>query len=288
MRFFFILLCGLMLTHFPLTAGEHTLSTQISYHSDQNSATGYGLIYQYQLIENFEFEVKYQQSGDLKIISNDKILYGDYSSFSSGINFTKLHHQDLTLKLGLGINLISSSSNNLLVEKDAVAAYFQIAASYQVTNNLSLTFGQSSQFNQNALGTNHSLFFSLNWLFSSGTKSYFKPHTNKGEIQSTSKNTLTTQVIVQPKPDIILQETPGKKRVSTPLWYVQIGAYQDSGNAYQKIRILHDTHSVTFNILLHKEFYRVLSPPFKTKKAAIQHLLHLENSFSIQGFVNKI
>jgi cell division septation protein DedD len=285
MRFFFILLCGLMLTHFPLTAGEHTLSSQISYHSEQNSATGYGLIYQYQLLENFEFEVKYQQSGDLKIISNDKILYGDYSSFSSGINFTKLHHQDLTLKLGLGINLISSSSNNLLVEKDAVAAYFQIAASYQVTNNLSLTFGQSSHFNQNALGTNHSLFFSLNWLFSSNTSSYSKPSTNKDR---TSAKTRVASVVVQPKTILATPKTSEVHIATMPMWYVQIGAYQQLENAHQKLVFLNNKSPVSFRILLHKDFYRVLSQPFSSKTAALEHLLYLESNFSIKGFVNKI
>ena len=176
------------------------------------------------------------------------------------------------------------------MEKEAISPYFQIAASYKVTNNLSLTFGQSSQFNQNALGTNHSLFFSLNWLFSSnsGTKYYLKPYIKKDGIQSTTKNTLATQVIVQPKTVIIFQETSDKKLASTPLWYVQVGAYQHSANAHQQILLLHDNHSITFNLLLHNKLYRVLSPPFLSKTAALNYLLFLENSFSIQGFVNKI
>lgn len=288
MRFLSVLFSGLILSHFPVIAGQHTLSSQISYHSEQDSSAGYGLIYHYQLLENFEFEAKYQQSGDLKIISNDKILYGDYNSFSSGINFTKLHHQDLTLKFGLGINLVSSSSNPLLVEKNAIAPYLQIAASYKVTENLSLTFGQSSRFNQDALGTNHSLFFSLNWLFSSNTSSYSKPRTNKDKISAIPSKTIVAPVIVLPK-KISTPPQPSDVDIAiTPMWYVQIGAYGILENAHQKIRLLNQNSSVAFSVLLHNDFYRVLSQPFSTKTAALEHLLYLQNSTDIQGFVNKI
>ncbi len=287
MRFLSVLFCGLILSHFPIIAGQHTLSPQISYHSEQDSSAGYGLIYQYQLLENFEFEAKYQQSGDLKIVSNDKILYGEYNSFSSGINFTKLHHQDLTLKFGLGIDLVTSSANHLLVEQNSIAPYFQIAASYKFTNNLSLTFGQSSQFNQDALDTNHSLFLSLNWLFSSNTGSYSKAGTNKDKISVIPNKTLVAPVIVQPIP-VLTKPHPSETLTSTaPIWHVQVGAYQQIENAYQKTTLLNKNSSVAFRVLLHDELYRVLSQPFPTEKAALKHLFYLENSMNIQGFVNK-
>jgi len=287
MRFLSVLFCGLFLTHLPVIAGQHTLSPQISYHSEQDSSAGYGLIYQYQLLENFEFEAKYQQSGDLKIINNDRIFYGEYDSFSSGINFTKLHHQDLTLKFGLGINLVSSSSNHLLVETNAIAPYLQIAASYKFTDKLSLTFGQSSRFNQDALDTNHSLFLSFNWLFSSNTESNSRRNANKDKISIIPKKTLIAPVIVQPKR--LLPPQPSEAHTATaPMWYVQVGAYQRIENASQKIIVLNKNSSVAFRVLLHNKLYRVLSQPFPTKTAALQHLSYLKNSLSIQGFVNKI
>jgi len=288
MRFLSVLFWGLFLTHLPVIAGQHTLSPQISYHSEQDASAGYGLIYQYQLLENFEFEAKYQQSGDLKIISNDKILHGEYDSFSSGINFTKLHHQYLTLKFGLGINLVSSSSNHLLVETNAIAPYLQIAASYKFTDNLSLTFGQSSRFNQDALDTNHSLFLSLNWLFSSNTGSNSRPSGNKDKISIIPNKTLVAPVIVQPK-RVLTPPQPSEAHTATaPMWYVQVGAYQRIENASQKITVLNINSSVAFRVLLHNKLYRVLSQPFPTKTAALQHLFYLQNSLSIQGFVNKI
>lgn len=287
MRFFFIFLL-LLSFHLPLIASEHTVSSQISYNSEQSSASGYGLIYQYQLIENFEFEAKYQQSGALKIISDDNIIYGDYNSFSSGINFTKLHHQNLTLKLGLGASLISSSSNSLLIEQDAISPYFQIAASYKVSDNLSFTFGHSSQFNQAALGTNHSLFISLNWLFSSNTSSYSQSPIPKAETPKITNNKLAVPVIVQPKRLSILSTPAEQHTPAAPRWYVQIGAYQQADNAHHKILLLQKKSSVTFSVLLHNDLYRVLSQSFSTKTAALDYLLYLTNSFNIQGFVNNI
>lgn len=285
MKFHPVLFFGLTLAHFSLLAGEHTISSLIGYHSEQDSSAGYGFIYQYKLLENVEFEAKYQQSGDLKIISDDQIVLGDYDSFSSGINFTKLHHKNLTLKLGLGVNLISSSSNHLLVEKEAIAPYLQIAASYKVTNNLSFTLGQSSQFNNHALGTNHSLFLSLNWLFSSATKPYSKPQISNAILPRITNNTFTKPTIVQPKATTIAVY---KNPATTPMWYVQFGAYQQQENALQEIELLHEKHSLTFKVLLHNQLYRVLSQPFSTKTAALEHLLYLQNSLGISGFVNKI
>ena len=288
MRFLSVLFWGLFLTHLPVIAGQHTLSPQISYHSKQESSSGYGLIYQYQLLESFEFEANYQQSGDLKIISNDQILYGEYKSFSSGVNFTKLHHKDLTLKFGLGINLVSSSSNQLLVETNAIAPYLQIAASYQFTDNLSLTFGQSSRFNQDALDTNHSIFLSFNWLFTSNTRSYSKLRTNKDKISAIKDKAIVAAVIVQPKKISTTPLHTEAHNVTSPMWYVQVGAYQRIENAHQKTVVLNKHSSVVFRVLLHNELFRVLSKPFPSKTAAVQHLLYLENSLNIQGFVNKI
>jgi len=288
MRFLSVLFCGLIFFHLPLVAGEHTVSSQISYHSEQESSSGYGFIYQYKLLENFEFEAKYQQSGDLKVINDENIFYGNYDSFSSGINFTKLHHQLLTLKLGLGINVISSSSHRLLVENNAIAPYFQIAASYQVMNNLSLTIGHSSQFNQNYLGTNHSLFFSLNWIFSSNTKSYTKLRTNKDKQISIKDRTLAVPVIDQAN---IISSAPVHSKILTPsksMWYVQIGAYQQADNAHKKTLLLKEKYSVAFSVLLHNQYYRVISQSFSTKTAALEYSLYLKNNCSIHGFVNKI
>ncbi|NQZ21286.1 MAG: SPOR domain-containing protein [Colwellia sp.] len=287
MRFFFVFLF-ILFFHLPLTAGEHTVSTQISYNSEQSSASGYGLIYQYQLIESFEFEAKYLQSGDLQIINDDKIIDGDYHSFSSGINFTKLHHQNLTVKLGFGASLISSSSNNLLIDQDGIYPYFQIAASYKVTDNLSLTFGHSSQFNQAALGTNHSLFISLNWLFSSNARSYSKSLIQKNAIVSITNNKLAVAVIVQPKIISRLSESSKVHARAVSMWYVQIGAYQQADNAHHKALLLKNNHSLTFSVSFHNELYRVLSQTFSTKNAALEYLLYLENSFNIQGLVKKI
>jgi hypothetical protein len=287
MRFFSVLLYGLVLSQFPSIAGQHTLSSQISYHSEQDSSAGYGLIYQYKFLENFEFEAQYQQSGDLKIINDDKIFYGDYNSFSSGINFTKLHNQDLTLKFGLGLNLVSSSSNNLLVDKNAIAPYLQIAASYNINDNLSFTFGQSSRFNQDALGTNHSLFFSFNWLFSSNIISYPKPRNNNDKVSSITSEVRLLPVIVKPQKVSIPPQSSELNPVNIPMWYVQVGAYQRLENAHQRIILLNKNSAVAFRVLLHNKLYRVLSQPFSTKKMALEHLLNLDNNHSIQGFVNK-
>jgi len=291
MRIYLILLFSSLLFPFNSNATEHTISVQINNHSSQEESLGYGVIYQYKFVENFEFEAKYNQSGDLKIVEQERTLLGDYSAFSSGINFIKPHQQNLSIKLGFGVNVITASSSLLLVEENTVAPYFQIAAKYKFTDQLSLTLGHSSQFNNDALGTNHSLFLSFNWLFSQDSN---------GFSSQTLKTKQNAPVLTPLKnKHAILQQSSSKEEqnIERPIiaprplasaWYVQLGAYQKKENAQKKQMALKESYPLTLTTTFHNKFYRLLSQPFVSKELAQQHLLYLQEKFDLSGYVNKI
>jgi hypothetical protein len=280
MRTLFILLSSVLLNPIQAFSTEHTVASQINYNSEQDANVGYGIFYQYTFFENIEFEAKYNESGDLKVNSDEKIILGEYSSFSSGINFIKQRNPKLSLKVGLGINTVTSSSNNSLIEQNSIAPYFQISANYKVTERLSLTLGQTSLFHNDVIGTNHSLFISVNWLFGKKTKiSSIKSVDVLLPLdvtrQSVPVKTPSTSTITVKPPQYI------------PQWYVQIGAYQKHINAQHMNSTLLEKHSLVLSIQLHNALYRLLSQSFSDKKSAEEYLNSLQKQFQITGFVNK-
>ncbi|MFT5296140.1 MAG: hypothetical protein ACI9YH_002159 [Colwellia sp.] len=281
MRTLIILLSSVLLNPIQAFSTEHTVASQINFNSEQDANVGYGILYQYTFSENIEFEAKYNQSGDLKVISDEKIILGEYSSFSSGINFIKQRSPKLSLKVGLGLNTVTSSSNNYLIEQNSIAPYFQISANYKVTERLSLTLGQTTLFHNDVIGTNHSLFISVNWVF--GTK------TTSSLIKTVDVIPLPLEVIPQsvpvktPSSSIVIEKQPQY----VPQWYVQIGAYQKHINAQHMNSILLEKHSLVLSIQLHNELYRLLSHSFSDNKSAEEYLNTLQTRFQISGFINK-
>lgn len=280
MRNFSILLLSVLFNPFLVFATEHTVASQINYNSEQDVNVGYGIIYQYKFLENVEFEAKYNRSGDLKVVSDEKIIFGEYSSFSSGINFIKQRSPELSIKVGLGLNTVTTSSNISLIERNSIAPYFQISANYKVTERLSLTLGQTSLFHNDAIGTNHSLFMSVNWLFGTGT--------NTSSIKTIDVMLPLAVIpksvhVTTPPTNIIIEKSPQY----IPQWYVQIGAYQKYINAQHMNSFLLEKHSLVTSIQLHKALYRLLSHSFSDKKSAEEYLDELQERFQITGFVNK-
>ena len=277
MRTLSIFLLTLIFIPFQAFATVHTIASQINYNSEQDANVGYGIFYQYQFFDSVEFEAKYNQSGDLKVIKDENIIFGDYQSFSSGLNFIKQRTPKLSLKVGLGINTVTSSSNHSLIEKNSIAPYFQISANYKVTDTLSFTLGQTSLFHDDNIGTNHSLFLSMNWLFTS--------QTNTPSIQTTevfSPLPVIPKLVPVKKASII--ETPPQY---IPQWYVQIGAYQKYINAEKMNSNLRDKYSLVLSVELHNSLYRLLTHSFPDKKSAEDYLDVLQARFQISGFVNK-
>jgi hypothetical protein len=278
MRLVSLLFCCLFLNTAQTFAAEHSLASQMSYHADQDAHLGYGVFYQYKFLENFEFEAKYSESGDLKVFDDKNTLSGDFGSLSLGINFIKQRNQDLSLKFGFGLNLVTASSNHILIETNALAPYFQISANYKLTNQLSVNLGQTSQFHQDNIGTNHSLFISVNWLFGQHPADIpFKKVTTKRSVRD-----------VKHLPQLALNDlkinTTAKPRT---LWYVQIGAYQQQKNADQKSSVLQASHALALTTKLHKGLFRIVSQPFSDRKSAEEYLIYLKYHYDINGFINK-
>ena len=280
MRTLSFFLVPFIVAPFQAFSSEHTIAPQINYNSEQDANVGYGIFYQYQFFDSVEFEAKYNQSGDLKVIKDENIIFGDYQSFSSGLNFIKQRTPKLSLKVGLGINTVTSSSNHSLIEKNSIAPYFQISVNYKLTDQLSLTLGQTSLFHDDDIGTNHSLFLSINWLFVSETNT---PSIKTAEVFSPLP--VTPKLVPVKKSSITsIIETPPQY---IPQWYVQIGAYQKYINAEKMNSNLREKYSLVLSVEFHNSLYRLLTHSFPDKKSAEDYLDVLQARFQISGFVNK-
>lgn len=280
MRTLSILLLLVLFNPFHVCATEHTVGSQTNYNSKQDDNLGYGIFYQYKIFENIEFEAKYSQSGDLKVVSDEKIILGKYSSFSSGINFIKQRTPKLSLKVGLGINSVTSSSNSILIEENSISPYFQILTNYKVNESLSLTLGHTTLFHNNAIDTHHSLFISVNWLFGATVNTSLIKSANV--VRPLAAISILNP-IKTPATSNIIEETPQY----IPQWYVQIGAYQKYINAQHMNSVMLKNHSLVLSIQLHNKLYRVLSHSFSDKQNAEEYLDYLQANFEIKGFVNK-
>jgi len=280
MRTLSTLLLLVFFNPFHVCATEHTVGSQTNYNSKQDDNLGYGIFYQYKILENIEFEAKYSQSGNLKVVSDEKIILGKYSSFSTGINFMKQRTPKLSLKVGLGINSVTSSSNNFLLEENSISPYFQILTNYKMNESLSLTLGHKTLFHNDAIDTNHSLFISVNWLF--GAKA-ITSLVKSADVVRPLAVIPTLTPIETPANNNIIKKTPQY----IPQWYVQIGAYQNFINAQHMNSVLLKNHSLVLTIQLHNKLYRVLSHSFSDKQNAEEYLDYLQAHFKIKGFVNK-
>ena len=280
MRTLSTLLLLVLFNPFHVCATEHTVGSQTNYNAEQDANIGYVIFYQYKFLENIELEFKYSQSGELKVVADEKLIFGDYHSFSSGINFIKQRSPKLSLKVGFGLNTVTSSSNNSLVEENSIAPYFQILTNYKMNESLSLTLGHNTLFHNDAIDTNHSLFISVNWLFGATVNRSLIKFADV--VRPIAVNPIFTP-IKTPSTSNIIEITPQY----IPQWYVQIGAYEKYINAQHMNSVLLKNHSLVLSIQLHNELYRVLSHAFSDKRNAEQYLDYLQSNFEITGFVNK-
>jgi hypothetical protein len=281
---------------FPLSiskAETHKITPLINFHLDQHDAPGFGLIYHYQYIEGFELEGSFISSNDLELMADSTLVQGDYEQFSGGLLFSKAYSPELELNFSFGASYISNSSNETLIEKSSIAPYLKISADYQLSTNSAISFGQISQFNQNTLGTNHSLFVGFSFSFG---KRDPKTTIRQRSSQPTEKITANKNISLNKS---ISSPTQSKSSVLHPIdvakefWYVQFGAYKNEHNAKLFSQQLNHQLSQTLykaalQVITKDDLFIVVSTGFLTKERALLAKSDFDSAIVNNSFINKI
>lgn len=275
---------------------QHKLGFGLNYHLDQESSPGYQLNYQWQFGESFELESRYLNSNDINITKSNVTTFGHYSQFSIGANFIKQYNNDLSVKAGTGLGFITTSSNELLVEKQQIAPYLMLAANYQVTDRISIEMGQYSYFNNNVLDTNHSVYLNFMVNFGEGSSNYtVVKKTNRSKATSTATPIHAIKhnkkLVKAMRPSVVEQnnDVSAAKTSATARWFVQLGAYNNLANTEKSLKSFNKTLSKsTFSIKNYKGYYRIISQPFNTKQRADDYADMLKYQYSIAGYVTQL
>ncbi|MDT0604255.1 SPOR domain-containing protein [Thalassotalea castellviae] len=277
-----------------LAQDKHKVGAGVNYHLDQENGPGYHIFYQWQFGESFEFETRYFDNNDIMLENNDTNIFANYSQFSLGANFIKRYNSDLSIKAGTGLGFVINSSNEAVIEKQ-MSPYIMLAATYQLTKNLALEFGQFSHFNSEIIDTNHSLFLSLSYQFGQKYSNY------SPEVRTASpavRTTTTTETPNQVRPSVpaaVVEKTPQMKRqaiksnVNKPQWYVQFGAFSNISNAQQSLTQLQQLYpNIHFQLVNANHYFRIISHAFETKQRADDFISMLKTDHNLSGYITQL
>jgi hypothetical protein len=278
------LLLSFVLLPFLSNASSHVFMPLVSFHLDQKSLPGYGMVYQYKYNESFELDIAVMQSNDLQTKSK---ISGSFTSASIGTSFIRPYNDVLTIKAGIGLSHSLSSSNQRLITDNQTSPYIKLSAKYRVTPHLDIELGQSTVFSSGNLGNNHSLFLGVAWTF--GT---------------TNNSSLSRRIIDVVNKDSISNKTEDNNDVPDntfpPLdaesitWTVQLAAYKNLDNANKKRLAIQQTFdNKNFNIQLivveFEELHRLVSSnTFVEKSNAKKVARSIFDLFSIESFVTSL
>lgn len=272
----------------------HKVGAGLNYHLDQENGPGYHIFYQWQFGESFEFETRYFDNNDILLQSNESDVFANYDQFSIGANFIKRYNSDLSIKAGTGLGFITASSNETVVEKQTMAPYIMLAATYKLTKDLSIEFGQFTHFNRELIDTNHSLFLSLSYQFG-------QSYTNYSSESQPTKPALRTTTLEKPgqvRPTVapsVVKNIEEKQTVSKPLmsnkplWYVQFGAYKDATIGQKFLIKLQKTYpNIAFNFVNHNNYFRILSHYFDSKQRADDYVNMMKSNYNLNGYITQL
>lgn len=289
-----IFLVGVLLPFSVFAQDTHKVGAGFNYHLDQENGPGYHLFYQWQFGESFEFETRYFDNNDILLQSNDNDVFANYDQFSIGANFIKRYNSDLSIKAGTGLGFITASSNEDVIEKQTMAPYIMLAATYKLTKDLSIEFGQFTHFNRELIDTNHSLFLSLSFQFGSR----FSEYTPQSQPKAPALRETTTETPRQVRPTVAptvvksIKEVPAVTKpliANKPFWYVQFGAYKDVTNGEKSLMRLQQAYpNISFRLVNYNNYYRIISHHFDSKQRADDYVNIIRNNYNLSGYITQL
>lgn len=283
-----------VLLPFSLSAqNTHKAGVGLNYHLDQEDGPGYHMFYQWQFGESFEFETRYFDNSDIHLKNNELDVFANYSQFSIGANFIKRYNKDLSLKAGTGLGFVVNSSNEAVIEKQ-MSPYIMLAATYKLTKNLSLEFGQFSHFNSEIIDTNHSLFLSLSYQFGQSFNNYTPEERTPEPTLRTTTTETPNQVRPSVAPVLVEQTTKSSKQpirpvINKPFWYVQFGAFSNISNGQQSlVKLQHSYPNIHFQLVNANNYFRIISHHFQSKQRANDFINMIMTNYSLNGYVTQL
>jgi hypothetical protein len=286
------------------TATSHAISPILSYNLSQTDTPAYGLFYQYHFYDAIELELGLLQKSNVELNEDNLISSSQYDSIFIGTNFIRQYTKNIQLKIGGGVSYISSSTNDQLVERQSYSPYVKFAANMSLSNNVSLEFGQMTQFIIGNLELSHSVFLGLTWKF--GKKKIKKPPqvktsnvvlkpALKSNLSSTATPVLQNSVLSPGKyndiQDAMLIHPNIQQQVTTeplPRWSIQLGAFQENNSAEKQRAIMAtqqvETDEIFLRIINHKGLYKIFSPTFTSRQHAVDWLQQANSTYQWRGF----
>lgn len=284
-------------------ATPHAISPVLSYNLSQTDTPAYGLFYQYHFYDAIELELGLLQKSHVELKEDGLVSSGQYDSIFVGTNFIRQYTKNIQLKMGGGVSYISESSNNQLVEHQSYSPYVKFAANMSFSNNVSLEFGQMTQFIIGNLELSHSVFLGLTWRF--GKKKAKTPLIRKpinviekpaisDNLSNTTTPFLQNKVLPPQKKKthetvLISPQTPQHPATDPlPHWAIQLGAFQESNSAKKQRAImatqLIETDEIFLRIINHKGLYKIFSPTFTSRQQAVDWLKEAKSTYQWRGF----
>lgn len=287
-------------------ATNHSIGPIVVYQLNQKNIPGFGLTYNYKINNFLELDTGVIHNSDIEIIKNTSTFIGQYDNLFLGFNFNNHYNDHLSIKAGFGASYVIDSSNDSLIKTNQTAAYLKLSANYRINKNFIVEFGQTNQFNNGMLGTNHSLYFGIGWLFGNDNNSTISTFGNK---IITDEDVLATQQHIKVNPDVVndkvsdnlpspIPDTNDIDIVETTLssftWFIQLGAYKNEINANYALaeliqKLPTNNASYQFQVVYHNNLYKLVSvTAYKTKILAntVQHLI--ETNFNLKGFISHL
>ena len=293
--------CSFLFSFSIFAANIHKVGTGINYHLDQDKSPGAQFSYQWQFHDSVEFASHYFSNDSVKLITDDEQIVSSFDHFTIGGNFLKRYNKELSIKAGVGLSMVTASSNELVVKKNALAPYVLIGAAYQLTDNLTIEAGQVTHFNNQILDTNHNIFFSINYQFD-----FYSPKPSRTQVDLLAikkKHPNEAAVTVKEKPIVKIQNAakPIQAKVAEiiekPLklptkqsnaWYIQFGVFINESNAISLKNTLQTVYpNLTIELIKKKQMFHVISQSFATKQRAQDFINNMTLADDLNGYVTQ-
>ena len=283
MRYLYSLLSLFLLS--SAYASTHNVIPFVNYNFEQATGAGYGLGYNYTLLEGLEVEGIYIHSNLISYQSEKNKLTGKFNNAFLGFNAFRSYNDDLRFKFGAGVGYTHNSSNETLVTDKKLNPYIKFTFNYRIAKNAAFEFGQITQKVTGDLSLSHSAFMGLSWKFGSNSSTSISHTLETVSSDQQQQRSLALKPSENSITEPAQTDITSPKLTSTP-WYLQLGAFKNVKNAelalsqYQK-----DLPELKLHIHLFSSLYRILSEGLITKNSAIERKKDIDVISGVSSYV---
>ncbi|GAA5131058.1 SPOR domain-containing protein [Thalassotalea piscium] len=258
----------------------HSVGAYSTLNTQQKGTPGIALKYQWQYNPSFALEGLLINTNTINTNTHSNTTSGKQSLLSIGAVFIKEYSPKLSIKFSSGASYVLKSSNDLFSEKSSVSPYLTLALEYKINQNLHLEAGQTSYFQKQVIGSNHSFFLGLNYLFGT-TASSIKAHTRISKRSIDNIPTSSASVVSS----AINNQSFKQDKHS---WVIQLGAFTIESNAENVLQNLQvNPYFTHYKVVLASGLYRIYSPSFNSYIEAQHISTDLKHNHNISNLIKQ-